>query len=67
MSDSLVVLMSGVGMGQLYHALGLSIGRGGHGKALYADQVGTHFPLTNFLIAAAIERTGATVSSVVIR
>jgi hypothetical protein len=36
------------------------------GKALYADQVGTHFPLTNFLIATVIEATGATVSSVVV-
>lgn len=35
------------------------------GKALYTDQVGTHFPLTNFLIAAAIEGAGATVSAVV--
>ena len=37
-----------------------------HGKALYADQVGTHFPLTNFLIATVIEATGATASSVVV-
>ena len=34
------------------------------GKALYADGVGSHFPLTNFLIAATIQGTGATVSSI---